>query len=208
MARAFEFYPTDEAVTRRLLRHVLVCGRVGEVCAGEMDMARVLRQHTPHCQVVTNDIRPMTGVDYTGDATRPDAPIWSGRFDWVVTNPPFSQAFDILRLAWENTAVGVAMLLRLTFLEPVGGRYDDDGFLCWPEIGKARGQWLSDHERDLSHLIIFGSPRPSFTGNGSTDSVTTAWMVWQHGHRNRYGRWQGGTQVIFAPGWKGGGDVY
>jgi hypothetical protein len=196
MRRANDFYPTEEALTRDLLRYVPICGEVGEVCAGQMDMANVLRNDGCISSVITNDIVPHSGLDFVSDATQLDSAVWQREYDYVVTNPPFSVAFDILRNAWVRTRIGVALLLRLSFLEPVGGRYDDDGKFYW--LDDARGQWLKDHERDLSHMIIFGSSRPSFTGNGRHDNVTTAWMVWQHGRRH-HGQ---GTKIIFRPGWK------
>lgn len=54
--------------------------------------------------------------------------------------------------------VGVAMLLRLSYLEPT----------------KDRGHWLNDHPP--TQMIVL--PRISFTGDGKTDSVTCAWMIW------------------------------
>ena len=38
-----------------------------------------------------------------------------------------------------------------------------------------RGAWLNEHPPTT--LIVL--PRISFTGNGKTDSVTCAWMVWE-----------------------------
>jgi hypothetical protein len=48
----------------------------------------------------------------------------------------------------------------------------------------------------MSHLIVFSQPRPSFTGNGRTDSTTTAWFVWQHDYDPRQG-----TRLIYATTW-------
>ena len=81
----------------------------------------------------------------------------------VVTNPPFNQAADILRQALkECPGVMIAMLLRLSFLEPT----------------KARRDLLERHPP--SSIIVL--PRYSFRlndkGKRATDSVTCAWMVW------------------------------
>jgi hypothetical protein len=51
------------------------------------------------------------------------------------------------------------MLLRLSYLEPT----------------EDRGAWLNSHPP--TDLIVL--PRISFTGNGKTDSVTCAWIVWR-----------------------------
>lgn len=200
MRRKNDFYPTAVDVTAVLPQYVPLYGHVGEVCAGQMDMANVLRGVSSVSRVWTNDITPYPGLDFVSDATKSGSAVWQRPYGWVVTNPPFNVAYDVLRQAWDHTSVGVAMLLRLSFLEPVGGRYEDEGdeepCFFWPDNG--RGEWLKANENDLSHLIIFGSPRPSFTGNGRTDSTTVAWMVWQHGHRHR----AIGSKIIFSPGWR------
>lgn len=41
------------------------------------------------------------------------------RADWIVTNPPFSDGEAFVRAGWRRARVGVAMLLRLQFLEGV-----------------------------------------------------------------------------------------
>jgi hypothetical protein len=176
--RKLDAYPTEARVTEVLRHHVILSGNVLEVCAGAGSMARVLLSEGTTA-VFANDINPVYETDYVSDAADAAAEVWRRQWDWVVTNPPFSQAHEILPLAWENCRVGVAFLLRLTYLEPAGNRAD----------------WLQEHSRFMSHLIIFGQPRPSFTNNGKTDSVTTAWMVWQKRH-------QDGCLVEFAPKWK------
>jgi hypothetical protein len=75
----------------------------------------------------------------------------------VITNPPFSAAWKIISNA-HTYYRKVAALLRLSFLEPT----------------RDRGPWLAENPPDL--VIVL--PRISFTGDGKTDSVTCAWMIW------------------------------
>lgn len=183
--RHLDYYPTETAVTNQLLA---VCpdisGVVGEVTAGNGGMARTLEQHPAVRLVVTNDIDPAHCCQFTGDATNPHALIWQCAFNWVVTNPPFNAAPDILPIALDKSLVGVAFLLRLTYLEPAGNR----------------GDWLAAHADQMSQMIVLGQPRPSFTGNGRHDSVTTAWMVWRKDWS--WARLGVRPPFAFAMGWK------
>lgn len=180
--RKNDFYPTPARLTEILLEHLAIEGAVFEPCVGEGDIANVLRARG--LVVWTNDIDPARPADSHEDAA--DYRLWSRlrsaqrRPAWVISNPPFSQAMPILARSWGAAEAGVAMLLRLTFLEPAGNRAD----------------WLDKTRRQLTHLVIFGQPRPSFTGNGKTDSVTAAWMVWQKRSALRQ------TNVVFEYGWR------
>lgn len=159
MRRKNDFYPTPEWATRELVSRVTVSGLISEPCAGDFAIVRVLADQ-PKCFVISSDIdRGREGCSTYGDAT--DIRFWCalGRTDWVITNPPFNQAAQIVPLAYEHATFGIAMLLRLSYLEPV----------------EDRGAWLSEHPP--TKLIVL--PRISFTNDGKTDSVTCAWMVWE-----------------------------
>lgn len=91
------------------------------------------------------------------------------RPDWVIGNPPFNQLEDILEKSLVNSTVGVAFILRLSALEPACTR-------------SRRGEIMEAWADNLRFVMPFSGPRPSFTGDGKTDSVTTAWFVWMHNH--------------------------
>lgn len=153
-----DYYETPSWMTKTLLHHhPLPAGaRVLEPCAGDGAIARVLQAAGLH--VLTNDVDPRHVTTFHLDATRPG--LWDleiGEIDCVISNPPFNLAFQILQRAYERASMGVAFLLRKTFLEPT----------------RARGAWLSAHPP--THII--GLPRHSFRGTGS-DSVSTDWMIW------------------------------
>lgn len=152
--RKHDFYPTPGWATKVLLDH---CDELTdnygaiEPCAGDGDIANILRPH--YAYVETSDIDESRKVDKICDARY--AVCLSK--ETVITNPPFNQAIEIVS-NFVNQGVKAAFLLRLSFLEPT----------------EARGKWLSDNPP--RGLIIL--PRISFTGDGKTDSVTCAWMVW------------------------------
>lgn len=125
-----------------------------------------LRNMLPAPAYFTNDLdrrhEAMTHYDatehgfwdiYTQADTRPD---------WVITNPPFNAAFEIIRQAVATASVGVAMLLRVTWLEPPKS----------PEH-RAKAEWLAANPPKWELVM----ERTSFDGAGQ-DSAPCAWFVW------------------------------
>lgn len=176
MRRKNDHYPTHQKATEALLRLHPISGVVLEPCAASGQMADVLRE--PHGNTVslvsavyTSDIDWQFDTNWHEDATDPNSPMWGIRPDWVITNPPFSLAPQILPLALESCKIGVAFLLRLTYMEPTQDRAD----------------WLIAHA-DQQVLQAPLNPRPNFrageinptTGKPyGTDNVTVAWFVWR-----------------------------
>ena len=159
--RALDQYFTPASATRELLKHIDVDTKyVLECCSGDGAITRELKEH--RAVVKTNDIDRALTADYYEDVA--DEQGWypfPGGGHWVISNPPFNQAAQIIPLAYNYASVGIAMLLRLSFLEP-----------CLD-----RDLWLAAHPP--TKLIVL--PRISFTGDGKTDNVTCAWMVWLKG---------------------------
>ncbi len=154
--RPLDAYFTPTWATQELLKRVRITGMVLEPCVGDGAISDVLRESG--CRVITNDLDHNRAADSHFDAT--DTRGWNGLpgIDWVISNPPFGVAPKILPIAIMGVRVGMAMLLRLSYLEPCEGR----------------AGWLA--ENPPAQLIAL--PRISFTGDGKTDSVTCAWMVW------------------------------
>jgi hypothetical protein len=159
----FDFYETPAWMTRALLHHhpAIRGASVLEPACGRAAISDVLR--AAGCRVGTNDIYPRHPAqmheDAATDAFWPAATFVLGSRDWVVTNLPFNVAFEIVRRALPWARVGVAVLLRKTFLEPT----------------EDRGPWLQAHPPTRQ----IGMPRYSFRGTGS-DSVSCDWFIWEH----------------------------
>jgi len=164
MRRDNDTYYTLQAQTAidALFGLVPVGGHIFEPCVGKGNLIEAMKDGWGRHLITTNDIDQEVDAHYHLDIASESAAVWlnaqKGGFDWVVTNPPFSKAFEILKQMLPLAHGGVALLLRLSFLEPT---YE-------------RGAWLAEHPPDL--IIVL--PRMSFTGDGHTDSVTCAWMVW------------------------------
>lgn len=159
-----DFYETPIWQTQVLAKHVDIRGYCYEPCVGNGKIIEVL----PTCNSLvirawdTNDIDPTRNADTHFDARHLDA--WGGSgvprsVDWTVSNPPFNGAAEILAHALAHSRVGVALLLRLSFLEPT----------------KQRGPLLEKFPPSL--VIVL--PRTRYNPDSdSVDTVTTAWMVW------------------------------
>lgn len=145
--------------------------RVFEPCVGAGNIVNAIRRRYPTMLELTNDLDNRHEATWHMDATQeqlwrlvphsfvdkhePGVPP-----DWVITNPPFSEAFDIVRQAVKTARVGVAMLLRTTWLEPT-------------KTGP-KAAWLVAHPPKWELVM----ERFSFDGSGSQDSAPTAWFVW------------------------------
>lgn len=160
-----DFYSTPAKATQVILPYIKAGSRILEPCCGNGSIARVLDAHG--CEVITGDIDPRHKPDYEWDFTDealelPADPGLAERaqgslaFDWVVTNPPYSDATPFVRRALA-TGARVALLLRITWLDPADERRD---------IFK---------KNPPSGVIILR--RFSFTGSGN-DFATVAWVLW------------------------------
>jgi hypothetical protein len=158
--RALDFYETPPHYVAALLMEANIYGRVYEPCAGNGAIADPLRMVPAVRNVTTNDIDPKRKCDYCYDTTR-EIPAFSDGFDWIVTNPPFSDELDIIEMCLPN-ARNLAFLARLSFLEPTEDR---EYFL---------------EQQPPSQIIVLPrySFRPNDEGKKQTDSVTCAWLLW------------------------------
>jgi hypothetical protein len=128
--RAFDWYPTPAWATDVLLDLVQPAGLILEPCAG--DCAIVAPMEARGLRVYTQDIDRSRDVDEFADACRREA--YRIRPDWVISNPPFLYALPIVQESFKAARWGVAMLLRLSFLEPT----------------EQRGCWLSKTTRRIT----------------------------------------------------------
>lgn len=161
--RPMDFYETSQEVVDALVKHYLKGtfkreAQILEPCCGDGAIVKAL-QASGFADVLANDLDSTREAHSHYDARHHT---WWGPHGvsgphLVVTNPPFNQAFGILKNLKPQVGA-VALLLRLTFLEPT----------------KERGEWLA--KNPPQKVIVL--PRYSFTGDGKTDSVTCAWMIW------------------------------
>lgn len=177
---AFDLYQTPGKLVKPLMNYLglfeteyvlpyptytaLECCSDGDHNTGSI--AKVLSQHG--MTVYTNDIRPGLNTDYNFDATilkNWQQTLPEITFNYVISNPPFNVADQILPLAYRFTKRYMFMLLRLSYLEPCENRQD----------------WL-DYYKDQQILLMPVNPRPRFRHNNGGDNVTVAWFGWDKRH--------------------------
>lgn len=114
------------------------------------------------CVIDTIDIRHDSCASTIGDYLKIDC---AGKYDVIITNPPFSCALEIIQKALADVKDGgiVVMLLRLNFFG-----------------SQARQDWLQKNMPDYCYVH---SKRMNFTGKG-TDSVEYMHAVWR---KTKYG---------------------
>lgn len=165
--RQLDYFPTPPWAARagaELIKAIHPQARtVWEPACGEGHLAAALGETF---EVTASDIHPFgygECVDFL------DAAIGSGGdFDWIVTNPPFRTAADFARLGLERARAGVALLLRLQFLEGVG-RHD---LLFGSDM--------------LSVCAVFAERVPMTLGRwdpAATSATAYAWFIWAKGER-------------------------
>lgn len=132
-------------------------------CAGgdvnnDMSYPKALNEYgiTP----ITFDIREDSKADFKFDYLNTE--LYDGKFDVIITNPPFNIAKEIIEKSLEDVKEGgfVIMLLRLNFF----GTKDRKQF------------W----ENNMPVMTFVHHKRISFT-KGATDSIEYMHCVWQKG---------------------------
>lgn len=114
---SLDFFPTPPWATRALLEHVFdpawsPLKTAREPACGRGDMARPLAEYFDH--VDASDVHAY-GFGRLEDFIWPSST--PARADWIITNPPFRLGVEFVRKALGLVDVGVAVLVRLAFLE-------------------------------------------------------------------------------------------
>lgn len=162
--RALDFYETADWQVDALVDHVPeIGGLVWCPCVGDGSLMDRLWRRLPGLRFVTSDIDDKRWADFCGDATQEEHWIRmlnesGARPDWVIENFPFSVEHLILPHALSVARCGVAAMARVSYAEPTA----------------ARGPWLKANPYQKRITL----ERHSFSGDGSTDSTTTDWLVW------------------------------
>lgn len=150
-------YMTPPHYVAALLSEVNLFGRVYEPCVGDGAISEPMRRLPSVRKVLTNDLDRKRRADGHGDARG----LAYDRVDWMVTNPPFSDELAIVENALDQVP-NVAVLARLSFLEPTEGR----------------AHTLESNPPQQVIVLPRYSFRLNDQGKKQTDNVTCCWLVW------------------------------
>ena len=168
---SLDFFPTRAWATRALCEHLSHSGLIGvdvwEPACGKGHMSRPLAEYFP--EVYSSDVH-----DYGFGEVQDFLFSSDRRASWVVTNPPFRLAEQMILTALERAKFGVAMLVRTAFLESAG-RYE---------------ALFRDHPP--YEILQFCERVPMHRGRvepkGST-ATAYCWIVWRKGLEGTRFRW-------------------
>lgn len=168
---SLNYFPTPPWATRALCEHVLETPpRLSllsclEPAAGTGEMFRALSEYFGN--VDGSDVHDhghgFDVVDFTLLRSYPPS-----SYDWVITNPPFKLAKEFALQSLEVARHGVAMLVRIAFLEGV--------------------KRLRDLYRDNppKYVAVFAERVPMFEGRLEEEGKSATcyvWLVWHKGYR-------------------------
>ena len=175
---ADDAYFTPGWAVHAVLPHLPTAGSVLEPCAGDGAIVRALMARGVHCvdaiELDEERAAKVRAVGADGDVLCADALSTEADSEWflphglILTNPPFSLAMEFLEkaLASQKPHQGTsAFLLRLSWL--------------------ASSKRAAFHRENPSDVYVL-SKRPSFTGDGKSDSADYMWAIWGPG---RGGKW-------------------
>lgn len=157
--RPLDFYPTPPEATHALMKFLNLERNISiwEPACGEGDMVRVLQEYTDN-EVWGTDIS--FGQDYL------DMISTGGRFDAIITNPPFNQSEQFIRKALREAPI-VAMLLKSQY---------------WHAVKR-----ITLYRSFLPAYILPLTWRPDFSFKKEAfgrPTMEVAWTVWIKGNTN------------------------
>jgi hypothetical protein len=161
-----DYYPTPKCLTRRFLDrwNIEKTFTILEPCCGEANaIVKILKEYN-FSNITSHDLN-VDGVNFLK---------YNEKVDYLITNPPYSLAYEFICKAKEIVDKEFAMLLPLSYLHGKR-RYDDI--------------WL-DTKFPLKEIHVF-TRYPMFDGmlreDGKikTGMVTFAWYVWDKNYKGK-----------------------
>ncbi len=165
-----DFYATDPQSVRDLLDSCEIEGdSFYEPCCGQGHISKALKEYYPEAKHYATDLIDrgygIGGIDFLNNKQRAKA-------DWIISNPPYSLAKEFIDEALLCANKGVAMFLKIQFLE-----------------GQARKDWFKT--TPLKYVYVFSKRQDPWrdgeslnpkTGKKWGSTMCFAWFVWEQGY--------------------------
>jgi hypothetical protein len=154
-----DFYQTPYSMTEQLFEIETFDpkGIISDPACGKMAIVKIIKNHHPENKIYYIDLNE--GNDFL---------VKHPIVDYIITNPPFSLAFEFIQRAKEICCDKFCMLLRLEYLHGLN-RYKSKIYEGLKSVNIfIRRPMLSDKIRD--------------DGKYTTGMITYAWYIWQKGY--------------------------
>lgn len=162
-----DFYPTPTATTQSLVKYLPISKEdiLLEPSAGQGHISNVLQNSFPSNKIISTDLidygnpNIQSGLDFLVESYP------YNKADWVITNPPYSSKIlmPFVLKALQIASKGVAMLLKITFLESV------------------RRKKFFEETQMLENVVLFSNRQPMYK-NGivtkASNAICYAWYIW------------------------------
>ena len=173
-----DYYATNPESVRDLLSTVEIEGdSFYEPCVGEGHIAKVLADSFPNAEIYGTDLIDRGYGDGVFDFLNEN---WEDRqdiivpkkVDWIITNPPYKYAKEFINKSMQRTNKGVAMFLKVQFLEGVN-----------------RKEWFKN--LPLKYVYVFSGRQVVFrngeelnptTGKKWANTMCFAWFIFEHNY--------------------------
>lgn len=180
-ALALDDFPTPPWATRAFLEtcraHFATHHTVWEPSANRGAMVLPLREHFGHDQVLASDVHDYGAGFHIIDFLWPDAGSPGPDPDWVITNPPFRLASQFLARGRQVARRGVALFLRLQWLESER-RFEDVFSATPPTVVAIHVERVNLREGRLDPKV--------------SNATAYAWFLWDK-------TFPGGTRLRWIP---------
>jgi hypothetical protein len=174
-----DFYATSPDSVRALLDTYDIEGETFyEPCVGQGHIAGVLKEYFPTSEVYGTDLIDRGYGDGIFDFVKEN---WEDRLDlqipknvdWIITNPPFKLAKEFITNSLLRANKGVAMFLKIQFLEGVNRRdWLKNTPLKYVYVFSARQRTLNNGEEINSR-----------TGKKWATTMCFAWFIWEQEYK-------------------------
>jgi hypothetical protein len=171
-----DFYATPPSSVEALLANYDIKGEsFYEPCVGQGHIAKVLKMHFPNAKHYASDLvyrgYGIGGIDFLKDDVL-NKVLKGKKVDWIITNPPFKYAMEFVDRSLKLTNIGVAMFLKIQFLEGVN-----------------RKNWFI--QSPLKYVYVFSKRQNPMkdgleynpqTGKKWSSTMCFCWFVWEQGY--------------------------